>query len=281
MLYYYFVPIVYVVPAITAFYIGLILRGKSRQNVKGINYIRLFYYLCMAEGLHNSYYFIAASARIFDKGIYESMMMPLPWLFAQGIITITFLMFGLYFIRNRDIEIGDIRHITETADLFRELAYIDPLTNLNNRRSLEDIMEKEKKRAARVFRPFTLMMLDMDGFKIYNDSHGHQLGDRLLSGVADVIKKNLRVELDIPFRYGGDEFFIILPETILGEAREIGERLNNSVKSISDGRITLSIGLLEISPECRMNTDEMIRLVDIIMYSAKKAGGNRVSSLAA
>lgn len=277
----YLVPFLYLVPAFMAFAIGMILRKRTLADTKGINYVRLLYYICLAEGVHNSYYFFATLLRVFDEGIYEAMMLPLPWLLAQGVITVTFLAFGIYFLSHRDLELGNIKDIREKADHFRELAFIDPLTNLNNRRTLDEMLEKEKRRASRMYRPFIIMMFDLDGFKQYNDNYGHQNGDVLLSRVADAVRTNLRIEIDLAFRYGGDEFFVILPETVLSEARIIAERLNDSIKRLSDGKITLSIGLLEISPDCRMKPGEMIRLADVVMYRAKKDGGNQIFYLAA
>lgn len=277
----YLVPLLYLIPALLAFAIGMVLRNRINTDTKGINYVRLLYYICLAEGVHNAYYFMATLLRIFDVNIYESMMLPLPWLLAQGIITGTFLLFGIYFLKRRDLDIGDIRDIKETADKFRVMAFIDPLTNLKNRRTLDEILEKEKVRASRMYRPFILMMFDLDGFKQYNDAHGHQGGDRMLMQVSDSIRANLRLEIDVAFRFGGDEFFVILPETVLSEARVIAERLNDSIKKLSQGKISLSIGLVEISPDCRMKPEEMVKLADIVMYRAKKDGGNQIFYLAA
>lgn len=277
----YLVPLLYLIPALLAFAIGMVLRKRISTDTKGINYVRLLYYICLAEGVHNAYYFMATLLRIFDVTIYESMMLPLPWLLAQGIIAGTFLLFGIYFLKRRDLDIGDIRDIKETADKFRVMAFIDPLTNLKNRRTLDEILEKEKVRASRMYRPFILMMFDLDGFKQYNDAHGHQGGDRMLMQVSDSIRANLRLEIDVAFRFGGDEFFVILPETVLSEARVIAERLNDSIKKLSQGKISLSIGLVEISPDCRMKPEEMVKLADIVMYRAKKDGGNQIFYLAA
>ncbi len=274
----YLVPLAYIVPAVIAFYVGFLLRKKSSRTHR---LARMFFYLCLAQGIHNTYYFIATLFRNYDTNIFETMMLPVPWLLIQGIIAIVFLFIGFVFIRERDIEIGDIRIIKENADKFKELALIDPLTNLNNRRSLDDKLEKEKIRADRMLRPFTLMMIDLDGFKKYNDNHGHHSGDQLLVSIANVIKTNLRDHIDISFRYGGDEFFVIMPETVLSEARQIAHRLNESIKSQTNEIITSSIGLLEVSPDCLMKPYEMIRLTDIIMYSAKKEGGNQISYLIA
>jgi diguanylate cyclase (GGDEF)-like protein len=269
----------YVIPAIIAFYIALLLRKKTIYSAEGATFAKVLRYLCIAEGIHSSYYFIATLMRNYDEGVYEAMLLPMPWLFAQGVIAVTFSVFGFYFLRAKDIAIGDITNLKRMANKFRELAFIDPLTNLSNRRALEEILPREKVRADRMYRPFTLMMLDLDGFRTYNDSFGPQAGDTLLVSLAGTIKANIRSEVDIPFRYGGDEFLVILPETVLSEASVIAKRLNASIGEITHETITLSIGLLEILPESKVKIGDLVRLADMVMYRAKREGGGRISSL--
>lgn len=275
------IPLVYLIPAAIAFSLACYIRRRAAWPAVGLNYAKILFYLCLAEGGHNGYFFVATLLRNFSEEAYDVMTLPLPWLLAQGIIAVTFLSLGIFAFRNRQVEIGDVRAAEEAAEKFRELAYIDPLTKLNNRRLLDDALEREKARSQRVYRPFSLMMLDLDGFKQFNDSFGHQAGDQMLTQVAGCITTNLRSEMDTPFRYGGDEFFIIFPETTISEAAAIGDRLNALVKSVSRGRITFSIGLIEISPDCRMTPFEMIKLADVVMYRAKKDGGDRVFSVSA
>lgn len=273
----YLVPLVYMIPAIIAFYIGFLLRKRLVRVTGGINYPRILFFLCMAEGVHNSYYFVATLLRNTNDILYETMMLPFPWLFVQGIIALSFVVFGFHFIRERDIELGDVREISEAARRYRELSLTDPLTNLNNIRSLKESIEKEKKRSAGKECPFTIMMIDLDQFKAYNDRNGHQAGDRLLAGVANAIRDSLRDHVDISYRYGGDEFLILFPETALGDAEAVAGRFTDSIKLISSEAITLSIGLVEIWPESSLTAEEIIQLADRVLYRAKKSGGNRVS----
>jgi diguanylate cyclase (GGDEF)-like protein len=275
----FLVPFVYLVPAFIAFYVGFELRKRSVRAASGITYLKMLYFLCLAEGIHNTYYFFATLFRNFDEQIYETMMKPFPWLMAQGIIAVTFIAFGIYFLKERHVELGDIRAEKETADRFRELATVDSLTGLKNRRTFAELLEQERTRGLRTQRPLTLAMLDLDGFKEFNDTQGHQAGDKMLEAVAGHIKSGLRQGIDIPFRYGGDEFFIILPETDVQAAYIIAERMKNEIKSATGGRITLSIGLLEITPHSLLKPDELVQCADKAMYNAKKRGGDRIFSL--
>lgn len=274
----FLVPVVYLIPAFIAFFVGFELRKRIGQSVSGTSYLKMLYYLCLAEGVHNTYYFIATLFRNFNEQTYEALMMPFPWLMAQGIIALTFVAFGIYFLKERNIELGDIRAEKEKANRYRELAAVDSLTGLRNRRTFAELLEQERRRGLRMQRPVTLAMLDLDGFKELNDTQGHQEGDKMLITVASHIKSGLRQEIDIPFRYGGDEFLIILPETDIHAAYTIAERMKNGIKSASEGRITLSIGLLEITPKSLLKPEELVQCADKAMYTAKKGGGDRIFS---
>ena len=105
------------------------------------------------------------------------------------------------------------------------------------------------------------------------------MGDRMLVEVSNTMRANVRQEFDIPFRYGGDEFLILLRGTALSEATRIGERLNESVRNLSDGEISLSTGLLEVSPPCSMKIEEIVRWTVSLMYVAKRNGGNRIFAM--
>jgi diguanylate cyclase (GGDEF)-like protein len=275
------VPVFYAIPAYIAFVVAFYLKKRTILDSPGVNYLKMLFYISLAEGIHNSYYLVATSLRIFEPGLYEIMMLPGPWTLAQGIITAAFLVFGYYFVRERNIEIGNVGHLRESAAKFREMAEFDQLTGLRNRRTLYDLLEKELNRGARMRHSTAVMMIDLDGFKTYNDAWGHQAGDRLIQLVAEILVSNLRTELDLAFRYGGDEFFIIFPETSLFQARSIGERLNSGISEKTDGKITFSIGLLELQPGTTVGVDELLHLADVAMYNVKRQGGNAVFSMTA
>ena len=101
----------------------------------------------------------------------------------------------------------------------------------------------------------------------------------MLVEVSNAMRANVRHEVDIPFRFGGDEFLILLRRTPLSEATRIAERLNGSVRNLSAGEISLSTGLVEVSPPCSMKVDEIVRWADSLMYMAKRSGGNRICAM--
>ena len=165
-----------------------------------------------------------------------------------------------------------------------QYATIDALTNLNNRRQFELRLWQEIATTKRQNNPLCAMMIDIDFFKKVNDTYGHSSGDAVLKGVASIIKSTLR-ESDIPSRYGGEEFAVLLPYTHIKEAQIVGERLrkavenspipindeNSDVKSIG---VTISMGLAEFN-----NTEtgeELFERADKALYEAKKSGRNRV-----
>jgi len=159
----------------------------------------------------------------------------------------------------------------------KELSGTDHLTGVMNRRVFGERVTEEIVRSERYGRPFSLAYMDLDNFKALNDMFGHTAGDRLLRTVATTLKSNLRSS-DILARLGGDEFGVLLPETgavsaasVLRKAQEkVGEALGKG-----ECEVTLSIGLLtcEKPPE---TYDQILKIADTLMYSAKKEGKNRV-----
>ena len=163
----------------------------------------------------------------------------------------------------------------------RRLAYTDALTSLDNYRSLHTRLQQEVDRADRYNRPLSLIMLDIDYFKEYNDLHGHPSGNLILAQVATVLKQMSRAS-DIVARYGGEEFAIILPETNKANAEIFGHRLRQKIEQhkfpgeeILPGRVlTISAGIashIPLSPK-----DKLIAAADEELYRAKREGRNRV-----
>jgi len=166
---------------------------------------------------------------------------------------------------------------TQTEEL-RKLAMTDSLTGLPNRRCLRDRLEEELLRSQRYGRLLTLLMVDIDGFKGYNDTFGHPIGDKALKAIAESILLSVR-SVDIASRYGGDEFIIILPETGKTLAVSIAERLRNDVAELEllPGGLTLttSIGIASY-PEDGKISELLLENVDKALYLAKNRGGNRI-----
>lgn len=157
----------------------------------------------------------------------------------------------------------------------------DPLTGLYNRRYMEETLGREIMRANRSKRPLGIMMVDVDYFKSFNDTYGHETGDTVLTQVGMMLKSSVRGG-DVVCRYGGEEFTIILPEASLGIARQRAEALRKGVEELvvryagkSLERITISVGLAAM-PDHGVTAEELLREADVALYRAKQEGRNRV-----
>lgn len=157
----------------------------------------------------------------------------------------------------------------------------DPLTGLFNRRFMEAALERELHRAKRRSATLAVLMLDVDHFKLLNDSFGHDAGDAVLSEVAACLKQSVRTE-DVICRYGGEEFVVILPETDENLAMERANRIRGAINSLNVQfkgqavrKISVSSGLA-MYPYHADNSDDLIRLADAALYEAKHAGRNQV-----
>jgi diguanylate cyclase (GGDEF)-like protein/PAS domain S-box-containing protein len=161
-----------------------------------------------------------------------------------------------------------------------EQAARDPLTGIFNRGYFRDVLDREIARSVRYRDELALLMLDLDGFKLINDDHGHDAGDLTLQQVAKVLGAGLR-EGDVLCRYGGDEFCVLLPNTTAELARTVAERLRMRVRegrygAAGDLRLTVSVGFAT-SAEARGETPalDLLRLADQAMLKAKRDGGDR------
>jgi diguanylate cyclase (GGDEF)-like protein len=162
------------------------------------------------------------------------------------------------------------------------LAIMDPLTSLYNRRRFESIFTTEFKRAMRYQLPLSIMMIDIDNFKLINDAHGHQEGDAVLNEIARIIQTTIR-EVDTPARWGGEEFVVLSTNTSKEKGLMAAERLRKAVASheftrIAAKKATISIGIAGIPDPAIDSQDKMIHAADLAMYKAKENGRNRVES---
>lgn len=173
----------------------------------------------------------------------------------------------------------------ENARLFEEtktLAITDGMTSLFNYRYFRERLNEEFERERRYKRELSLIMIDIDFFKKYNDLNGHPKGDKLLKDFSAILKKIFR-STDIIARYGGEEFIIILPETAKEMAVEIAERLRKEVeatefeggKTQPDGRVTISLGVTSYTEDLK-SADDLVKNADNLLYRAKEEGRNRV-----
>ena len=165
----------------------------------------------------------------------------------------------------------------------QRLAITDGLTKLHNSRSFYSQLEVEVDRFNRYKHPLSLLLLDIDHFKEYNDNYGHLEGDKVLVRISQLIKACLR-KLDTAYRYGGEEFTVILPETSGEEAVLVAERIRKTIQtekfkpeSAKELGITISIGVAQYAAEEQLST--FIQRADKAMYSSKQLGRNRVTSL--
>ncbi|HBY98339.1 MAG: sensor domain-containing diguanylate cyclase [Ardenticatenaceae bacterium] len=168
----------------------------------------------------------------------------------------------------------------------RRLATTDPLTGLANRRVLEERLADEFRRARRYEHALTLIMTDLDHFKVYNDTHGHPAGDVVLRELAILLQGSVR-ETDLVARYGGEEFVILLPETARAAALVVGEKIRAAVEqhpfahreTQPSGRLTISVGVATF-PEGLEQPETLLHSADRALYQAKAMGRNRVYSSA-
>ena len=157
-----------------------------------------------------------------------------------------------------------------------EKARVDELTDLLNRRSLDELMATEINRQQRYGGVFSLIILDLDGFKAFNDNYGHLAGDKLLKEIGSVLKSTIR-STDQAFRYGGDEFAVLLPNTPIDATTQVADRIRRKVAAkAKTGHIAVSASLgLANWPADGVAADEIVAAADTALYRAKREGGNR------
>ena len=169
------------------------------------------------------------------------------------------------------------RTLTEKEKLeeeVRRLSITDDLTGLYNHRHFFKALESELTRLRRQKTSLSLLMLDVDNFKRYNDTHGHVEGDRVLKKIGEIIKHSIRHNVDSGYRYGGDEFASLLIGASLEQALTIAERIRLTIEEAGFRDITVSVGLAEFQDG--FDLERFVKSADDAMYVAKHSGGNRV-----
>ncbi len=170
-----------------------------------------------------------------------------------------------------------VQNLRKQHDDLERLSTTDALTGLSNRRHLMTLLTREIERAGRAAQRFSILMLDVDHFKKYNDTHGHLAGDEVLARVGTVLRDSIR-PYDCAARYGGEEFLVMLSGTTLDRARESGERIRKqlALEQFAGGRVTVSVGVAEY-PAHGDTVKAVIGRADAALYEAKRAGRDRVT----
>ncbi|ALK98030.1 response regulator receiver modulated diguanylate cyclase [Massilia sp. WF1] len=183
----------------------------------------------------------------------------------------------------------DITHHKQSEDALQRAAMLDPLTHIANRRHFDTFLEKEWQRAIRNAQPMSLVVLDVDHFKLYNDTLGHVAGDVCLQKVAQALDAHALRPTDLAARYGGEEFVLLFAETPHEAATRLAEAIRTTVEALqlpnprspTSPWITASIGVATIVPTQLDTIEQFFVCADRAMYAAKEGGRNRVETAVA
>ncbi len=200
--------------------------------------------------------------------------------------TITLIIVGLIERQERFAFLQEMIVAHQTVELDRlnraldRVSREDPLTSLANRRAFDDVLHKEWERAKRDQQGIALLYMDVDFFKLYNDTYGHNIGDVCLRRVAQTIKQALRRPADLAARYGGEEFVVLLPNTDLEGAMDVAQRIIRHIdalalphsRSKAASFVTLSIGVTYLIPTNQNNLTAFLAKADSALYKAKESG---------
>ncbi|MBF0152784.1 MAG: diguanylate cyclase [Magnetococcales bacterium] len=176
--------------------------------------------------------------------------------------------------------------LKKRGDLLERLAMMDGLTGVPNRRRFDETLEREWRRCLRAMRPLSLVLVDIDHFKLFNDHYGHTLGDRCLKKIATAMAKTQTRSADLVARYGGEEFVCLLPEIASEGAQASARRMQEAVASLciphqaspTAEHVTLSLGVATMTPSRLRVPGHLIEAADGFLYQAKGAGRNRLVS---
>ena len=179
------------------------------------------------------------------------------------------------------------QQLEEANRRLEALSYADPLTGVSNRRAFDEERDVEWRRGVRSRKPISLLMIDIDHFKKFNDTYGHPAGDKCLATVASALAGVVRRAADTLARYGGEEFVALLPETDAAGAMAIAERMRAAVESLAipnaagvGGRVTVSIGHATMVATDAAETATLMHAADAALYTSKHGGRNRVTAAA-
>jgi diguanylate cyclase (GGDEF)-like protein len=171
-------------------------------------------------------------------------------------------------------------------DFLEVLSTIDGLTGIPNRRRFDEVLENEWSRARRNQKPISLLMMDIDFFKLYNDHYGHPAGDDCLRRLAKGMAEAIRRPADFVARYGGEEFILLLPDTDIEGAQWVARNVHEKIQTMKiphafssiTERVTLSIGAVSLIPTDDLTRFDLVKFADECLYSAKRNGRNRTEA---
>jgi diguanylate cyclase (GGDEF)-like protein len=174
--------------------------------------------------------------------------------------------------------------LEEANAKLERLSFLDGLTNIANRRRFDEFLDAEWRRCLRSGQPLSLVLADIDFFKAYNDTYGHEAGDEILKKVAGALAATVSRPADLVARYGGEEFVVVLPVTDESGAQYLAERLRSAVealgiphaKSAAGAHVTLSVGVATVVPARETSAASLVETADGALYTAKRGGRNRV-----
>ncbi len=176
------------------------------------------------------------------------------------------------------------KELREANKKLHQLTLKDGLTGIANRRALDDCIKREWLRAVREKTFLSVILLDIDHFKLYNDTYGHQAGDRCLQQIATALTKTVRRPADLVARYGGEEFALVLPNTGRDGAAHVARMLQEAILELKMPHemspvskvVTASFGVATMQPSLKSKHNRLIELADRMLYQAKRAGRNRI-----
>lgn len=210
-------------------------------------------------------------------------------LILDGITLLGLVAVGWFVFRPMVGRIADgLGQLRAAAEAYEDLSLTDQLTDLANRRAMDRHLDEEWRRAAREGHTLSLVMLDVDRFKQYNDTYGHVQGDRALQAVAKVVAATARRPGDLAVRYGGEELALVLPGAGLRAATGLAEQMRRAVQELAIPHcasgvkpvLTVSLGVASLQPGRDLEPASLIKAADDAMYRAKQSGRNRVETAA-